>query len=74
LLTRAIMLTASFFLCWTPYMLKMITELVTKKPTSALFDGIAATAAMGSSCMNSVLLITLDARIRRRVLSFIRRA
>jgi hypothetical protein len=72
LLTRAIVMTASFFLFWTPYMLKMISEMVMKRPASALFDGIAATGALGSSCMNSILLISFDGRIRKRILRFFR--
>jgi hypothetical protein len=78
LLTKAIILTVTFFVMWTPYLLKvllnnqMLMGIITNQPVPKIFDQIALLGAIGNSFMNSILLIRLDFRIQSRIKSLLR--
>jgi hypothetical protein len=67
LLTKALILTMTFLLMWSPYFVKFWMELITRRPVSSLFDNLCNLGAATNSCVNWLLLVTLDFRIKRRV-------
>ena len=71
LIRKAIAISSSYILSWSPFCLKLGYELVFKKEASLQFNFIAACFAGAEPFINAILLITMDARIRREFLDFL---
>jgi hypothetical protein len=67
LIIKSAVLTASFFFCWAPYMVKLLYEISTGTSISPQWDIFCCMGALGNSAVNSFLLIFLDARIKKGV-------
>jgi hypothetical protein len=67
LLTKALILTLTFLVLWSPYFVKFWIELITRRPVPTLFDNLCNMGAATNSCVNWFLLVTLDFRVKRRV-------
>jgi disulfide bond formation protein DsbB len=67
LLTKALVLTLTFLLLWSPYFIKLWIELITRRPVSPLFDNLCIMGAATNSSVNWILLMALDHRVKRRV-------
>jgi hypothetical protein len=65
LIIKSAVLTASFFFCWAPYMVKLLYEISTGTSIPSQWDIFCTMGAFSNSVVNPFLLIFLDARIRK---------
>lgn len=71
LIRKAIAISSAYIISWLPFCLKLAFELVVKKEASLEFNFIAACFAGAEPIINAILLIYMDARIRREFLEFL---
>jgi hypothetical protein len=69
LLIKAVVLTLSFVIGWTPYMIKIIVEIAMEKQAPSEWEFLCQMCVLTNSIMNSLLMILLDARVKQNVLS-----
>lgn len=65
LLTRSIVITGTYFVCWTPYLVKIFVEIGSNHPSSSAFDFLANTAVALYPLLTGIYLLVFDARINR---------
>ena len=65
LLTRSIVITGTYFVCWTPYLVKIFVEIGSNHPSSSAFDSLANAAVALYPLLTGIYLIVFDARINR---------
>ncbi|KAJ3346174.1 hypothetical protein HDU91_007123 [Kappamyces sp. JEL0680] len=70
LMIKAIVISGSFTIMWTPYMLLIFYCLISGKDVSPLVDSICNCLGLLNSATNPILLFLLDSRIKRNVHSF----
>jgi hypothetical protein len=67
LLIKSIVLTCTYIIGWTPYMIKIIVEIATEKQVPSEWEFFCQMCVLTNSTMNSFLMIFLDARVRENV-------
>lgn len=67
LLTKCVLITGSFMICWLPMLAKILYEMITKTPSSSSYDLFCTVFAASNTIINGLLLIFLDSRIKTQV-------
>ncbi|KAJ3304988.1 hypothetical protein HDV03_002070 [Kappamyces sp. JEL0829] len=67
LLRKAIAITLSFVIGWTPYLVLIVASMVQGQPVSPFFDSVCVILAMVSSVLSPFLLYYFDPRIKLSV-------
>ncbi|KAJ3320561.1 hypothetical protein HDV06_005184 [Boothiomyces sp. JEL0866] len=67
LLIKSILISGTFIVCWTPYLMMIIYSLITGTPAPSAWDSIACIFAVTNSAVNPLLLVALDSRIQSYV-------
>ncbi|KAJ3270749.1 hypothetical protein HDV01_007441 [Terramyces sp. JEL0728] len=64
LLIKSILISGTFIVCWTPYLMMILYSLATGVPAPSAWDSVSCVFAVTNSAINPLLLVTLDSRIR----------
>ncbi|KAI8909229.1 hypothetical protein EDD86DRAFT_151010 [Gorgonomyces haynaldii] len=64
---KAVALTVLFIICWTPYVVGVVVQMITREPLSEIFDAFGTTCASLNSVLNPVLLYLFDPKTREHV-------
>jgi hypothetical protein len=71
LLIKSVVLTFTYVLGWSPYMIKIIVEIATQRRVPSEWEFFCQMCVLTNSTMNSFLMMLLDARIKQNVINFL---
>jgi hypothetical protein len=73
LLIKSVVLTCTYVIGWTPYLIKIIVEIATEKRVPSEWEFFCQMCVLTNSTMNSFLMIFLDARVKENVMTLFSR-
>jgi hypothetical protein len=71
IVVKNVLISGSFIVFWSPYIIKVVYEVIAKIPVPAEIDATCVFLALLNSALNPVIVYFTDARIRRNIRGFL---